>query len=316
MKKFLQTFSIFSVILLLISACSMEEPGSNNNEANNNGENKNATKDATIGLSISTLNNPFFVTLRDGAEEEAENEGVELVTSDAQDDPSKQLSDIEDLIQQDVDVLLINPVDSEAITSAVELANDADIPVVTVDRDAEGGDVVTHIASDNVAGGEIAAEYIVNQIGEEGEIVELEGISGSSTTRERGEGFYNVMDELDDMEIVASQSADFDRTEGLSVMENIIESQGEIDALFAHNDEMALGAVEALDGHGLLDDVVVVGFDATDDAVEAVEDGKMDATIAQQPDLIGEASIEAAVQIINGEDLDDYIPVDLELVSE
>lgn len=316
MKKILQTFSMFLAILLFISACSMEEPGSNNNEANNNEENENTTKDATIGLSISTLNNPFFVTLRDGAEEEAENEGVELVTSDAQDDPSKQLSDIEDLIQQDVDVLLINPVDSEAITSAVELANDADIPVVTVDRDAEGGNVVTHIASDNVAGGEIAAEYIVNQIGEEGEVVELEGISGSSTTRERGEGFYNVMDELDDIEVVASQSADFDRTEGLSVMENIIESQGEIDALFAHNDEMALGAVEALDGHGLLDDVVVVGFDATDDAVEAVENGKMDATIAQQPDLIGEASIEAAVQIINGEDLDDYIPVDLELVSE
>ncbi|MBP2257809.1 ABC-type sugar transport system substrate-binding protein [Virgibacillus campisalis] len=124
------------------------------------------------------------------------------------------------------------------------------------------------------------------------------------------------MDDMDDIEIVANQSADFDRTKGLSVMENILQSEDEIDALFAHNDEMALGAVEALESKNMLDDVVVVGFDATDDAQKAVKEGDMDATIAQQPKLIAEKAVEAAGKVANGEELDEFIPVELEMVTE
>ncbi len=299
------------VIVFILGACSTNAPGSeedNDKEANND--------KVKVGLSISTLNNPFFVTLRDGAESAAEEAGFEIVTSDAQNDPSTQLSDIEDLIQQDIDVLLVNPVDSEAVVTAVESANQADIPVITVDRSSEGGEVVTHIASDNVAGGEIAGEFIAEQLGEEGKIVELEGISGSSAARERGEGFHNIMDELDGMEIVAKQTADFDRTKGLSVMENIIQGTKDIDALFAHNDEMALGAIEALESQNMLEDVIVVGFDATEDAVAAVNEGRMLATVAQQPKLIGEKAIDAAGKIVEDEALEEFIPVELELVTE
>ncbi len=299
------------VIVFILGACSTDAPGSeedNDKEANND--------KVKVGLSISTLNNPFFVTLRDGAESAAEEAGFEIVTSDAQNDPSTQLSDIEDLIQQDIDVLLVNPVDSEAVVTAVESANQANIPVITVDRSSEGGEIVTHIASDNVAGGEIAGEFIAEQLGEEGKIVELEGISGSSAARERGEGFHNIMDELDGMEIVAKQTADFDRTKGLSVMENIIQGTKDIDALFAHNDEMALGAIEALESQNMLEDVVVVGFDATEDAVAAVSEGRMLATVAQQPKLIGEKAIDAAGKIVEGEELEEFIPVELELVTE
>lgn len=311
MSKIMKRLSVIAVLLIILAACSTEAPGSTDEtEAGDDGG------DVKIGFSISTLNNPFFVTLRDGAEATAEEAGYQLVTSDAQDDPTTQLSDIEDLIQQDIDVLLINPVDSEAISSAVSLANDAGIPVVTVDRNAEDGEVVTHIASDNEAGGEMAAEYILDQLDEEGNLVELEGISGSSTTRERGQGFHNIVDDLASIEVVATQSADFDRTKGLSVMENILQSQGQVDALFAHNDEMALGALEALEGQGMLEDVIVVGFDATDDAVAAVEDGRMDATIAQQPELIGESAIEAAGKIASGEEVEEFIPVELQLVTE
>lgn len=299
------------VIVFILGACSTDAPGSeedNDKEANND--------KVKIGLSISTLNNPFFVTLRDGAESAAEEAGFEIVTSDAQNDPSTQLSDMEDLIQQDIDVLLVNPVDSEAVVTAVESANQADIPVITVDRSSEGGEVVTHIASDNVAGGEMAGEFIAEQLGEEGKIVELEGISGSSAARERGEGFHNIMDELDGMEIVAKQTADFDRTKGLSVMENIIQGTKDIDALFAHNDEMALGAMEALESQNMLEDVIVVGFDATEDAVAAVREGRMLATVAQQPKLIGEKAIDAAGKIVEDEALEEFIPVELELVTE
>lgn len=299
-------------VLLLVSACSTEAPGS----ADDKEAGDNEKEDIKIGLSVSTLNNPFFVTLRDSAESKAEELGYEIVTADAQDDPSKQLSDIEDMLQQDIDVLLVNPTDSDAVVAAVELANGEEIPVVTVDRSSEGGEVVAHVASDNISGGEMAGEFIGEKLENEGKVVELEGVSGSSTSRERGEGFHNIINEIDELEIVASQSADFDRTKGLSVMENIIQGSGDVDAVFAHNDEMALGALEALEAKNILEDVVVVGFDATDDAIASVEAGRLDATIAQQPDLIGESAVDAASKIANGEEVEDFIPIDLKLVTE
>lgn len=313
MKKSLLTLGLVLALSLLFTACSTDKPGSSDkDEQDGSGE----AKDIKIGLSISTLNNPFFVTLRDGAESTAKEAGYEIITSDAQDDSTKQLSDVEDMLQQDIDVLLINPTDSDAVVAAVELANGSDIPVITVDRNSEGGEVVTHVASDNVEGGEMAAAFIMEQLDNTGHLVELEGISGASATRERGKGFHNVIDDEADIELEAKQSAEFDRTKGLSVMENIIQGHKNIDAVFAHNDEMALGALEALESQNMLEGVIVVGFDATDDAVKAVEDGRLDATIAQQPDLIGEEAVNAAGKVANGEELEDFIPVELQLVTE
>ncbi|SFB12218.1 ribose transport system substrate-binding protein [Lentibacillus halodurans] len=314
MTKWLKRMGILAVLLLVVSACSTESPGSDDEDDTSS---EGGTDDSVkVGLSVSTLNNPFFVTLRDGAEAAAEEAGYDIVVTDAQDDASSQLSDIEDLLQQDIDVLLVNPVDSEAIVTAIESANAQDVPVITVDRSAEGGEVVTHIASDNVSGGEMAGEFIAEQLGESGNMIELQGVPGASATNERGEGFHNVVDEMDGLEVTAQQSANFNRSEGLNVMENIIQSTDEIDAVFAHNDEMALGAVEALESNGMLDDVLVVGFDATDDAVAAVEEGKMDATIAQQPELIGENAIDAVDSVVSEESVDEFIPVELELVTE
>lgn len=301
----------FVVLLsLIVAGCSTDSP------AENNGDNQENEKDGqvTVGLSVSTLNNPFFVTLKEGAESAADEHGVELTVADAQDDPAKQVSDIEDLIQQGVDVLVINPTDSAAVVSAIESANDAGIPVITVDRSAEGGEVVSHIASDNVAGGEMAGKFIVEKLGGEGRVVELEGIPGSSAARERGEGFHNIVDHEAGIEVVAKQPADFDRAKGLTVMENIIQATPDFEAVFAHNDEMALGALQALEAAGM-EDVMVVGFDATDDAVKSVEEGKMAATIAQQPEIIGSTGIETAVKVANGEDVEEFIPVELQLVE-
>jgi len=271
----------------------------------------------TIGLSVSTLNNPFFVSLQEGAQAAADEAGAQLITVDAQDDVSKQLSDIEDLITQGVDVIVINPTDSAAVVTAVRNANSAGIPVITVDRDAEGGDVAYHIASDNVAGGSMAGEYLCELIGGEGMVVELEGIPGASATNDRGSGFNQYMAEnCADAQIVARQTANFNRAEGLSVMENILQAQAQIDGLFAHNDEMALGALQAIEGSGR--DIVVIGFDATPDAVQAVEECRMAATVAQQPDLMGQMSVEQALEIAAGAELPaetEYLPVDLQLVT-
>ena len=269
-----------------------------------------------IGLSVSTLNNPFFVTLRDGAQETADGLGVELVVVDSQDDPAREASNIQDLIQQGVDALLINPTDSDAVVPSVQRANQAGIPVFTVDRGANGGEVVAHIASDNVAGGEMAANFLIDAIGGSGKVVELQGIPGTSAARDRGEGFNNVVNDASGVEIVAAQTANFNRTEGLNVFQNILQAEPEIDGVFAHNDEMILGALQAAEAAGRADQIVFVGFDAVDDAVAAVEDGRLAATVAQQPSEIGSLGVSTAVTYLEGQDVDSYIPVPLSLVTQ
>jgi ribose transport system substrate-binding protein len=269
----------------------------------------------TIGLSLSTLNNPFFVTLRDGAQAAADASGVELVVVDSQDDSATEAANMEDLIAQGVDAILVNPTDADAIVPSILAANDAGIPVFTIDRGAAGGEVVSHIASDNVAGGVMAARVLCAELGGEGNVVELEGIAGTSAARDRGEGFNAYMAEsCTGVSIVARQTANFNRAEGLTVFENILQAEEAIDGVFAHNDEMILGAIEAAEAAGR-EGIVFVGFDAIDDAVAAVNEGTLAATIAQQPALMGQLGVEVSAEYLAGGEVQDYIPVDLALVT-
>lgn len=299
--------ALIMAIMLVLAACSTEAPG-----AKKDGETKGEEGNFKIGFSISTLNNPFFVTLSEGAKEQAKEMDATLTVIDAQDDAAKQASDVEDLIQQGVDLILINPTDSSAVVAAVESANAAGIPVITVDRSSEGGEVVSHIASDNKAGGELAGQFLVELVGEGAKVVELEGIAGSSAARDRGTGFNDIAKAK--LDIVAKQTANFNRAEGLTVMENILQANPDIKGVFAHNDEMALGALEAIEAAGK--DVKVVGFDATDDAVKSVEAGKLAGTVAQKPDLIGKKAVETAVQSLKGETVETSIPVELDLIKK
>ncbi len=267
-----------------------------------------------IGLAVSTLNNPFFVDLRDGALEEAKKVGLSITVADAQNDPNRQLSQVENFIEQGVSIILINPCDSTAIVPAIKAANRAKIPVITVDRGADGGEVVCHIASDNVQGGQMAGEFLAKLIGCKGKIVELEGIPGTSAARDRGKGFNEVIKKYPDIKIVARQEAGFDRAKGMTVMENILQAQPEIDGIFCHNDEMALGALRAIEAAGRLSAIKIVGFDATDDAVKSVKDGKMVATVAQKPRVMGSMAVETAKQVLDGVKVGAFIPVPLELV--
>lgn len=269
-------------------------------------------KKVIIGFSVSTQNNPFFVKMADSVKAEAAKQGVEVKIVDAQNDPAKQANDISDLIQQHVDVLIVNPVDSAAVGNSVISANEAKIPVITVDRSSDSGDVVTHIASNNIKGGEMAADFLVQKIGEGAEVAELEGIPGASATRERGEGFHNIADNK--LKVLAKQSADFDRSKGLTVAENMIQANAGIKAIFAHNDEMALGAISAAKSANK--NIMIVGFDGTEDGMKAVEDGDLVATIAQQPDKMGEMGVDAAVKLAKGESVEKNIAIDLKLVQK
>ena len=269
-------------------------------------------KKITIGFSVSTQNNPFFVKMADSVKAEAAKQGVDVKIVDAQNDPAKQANDVSDLIEQGVNVLIVNPVDSAAIGNSVIAANDAKIPVITIDRSSDSGEVVTHIASNNIKGGEMAADFLVQKLGEGAEVAELEGIPGASATRERGQGFHNIADKK--LKVVAKQNADFDRSKGLTVAENMLQANPNIKAIFAQNDEMALGAISAAKSAGK--NILVIGFDGTEDGVKAVNSGDMIATIAQQPDQMGGIGVDTALKLVKGEKVEKSIPIDLKLVTK
>lgn len=305
MKKLISIF-LCLVMMFSFAGCGIVIDGEGGSST------KQSSASGSIGLSVSTQNNPFFVTLVEGAQKAADEAGVSLTVVDAGDDATKQVSDIEDLVSKNVSVLIVNPVDSDAVTGAVEAAVAKGVKVISVDRVVNGVDIDCQIASDNVAGAELATQYIVDTLGEGVKTAELIGTSGASAAIDRSQGFHNIADEK--LDIVASQTANFDRTEGMSVMENMLQGNGDIQAVFAANDEMALGAVEAVTG--AKKDVLVVGFDATDDAMEAIREGRMGATIAQQPDLIGSTAVENAIKLIKGETIPKEIPVEVTLITK
>ena len=265
-----------------------------------------------IGFAISTQNNPFFVTLVEGARQEAETQGVKLTVTDAGDNVAKQTSDIRDLIVKKVRVLIVNPVDSSEIASAVTAAKKAGIAVISVDRAVIGESVSCQISSDNVAGAKMAGEYLLKHTGAGADIAELEGIPGSSATIDRGKGFHEAVDGK--ANVVASVTANFNRIEGMSATENILRANPNIKGIFAHNDEMALGALEAVGAAGK--NIVIVGFDATDDALAALKDQRMAATVAQLPATMGKTAVQTAVKLMHGEKVASSIPVRVMLVTK
>ncbi|MFK2825698.1 ribose ABC transporter substrate-binding protein RbsB [Bacillus sp. B190/17] len=297
---------LLSLSLVILGGCSLQPPQWAKPAK------KDKLEDIKIGLSVSTLNNPFFVSLKDGVVKEAKKHGMATIIIDAQNDSAKQINDVEDLIQKGVDVLLINPTDSSAISTAVQSANAIGIPVITLDRSADKGEVVTLVASDNVKGGQMAGSLIVDQLGEGAKVAELEGVPGASATRERGKGFHLVADKK--LKVVAKQTANFDRTQGLNVMENLLQGNPDIQAVFAHNDEMALGAMEAIASSGK--DILVIGFDGNEDAIKSVQAGQLAATVAQQPELIGQLSVKAAGDALKGTKVEKVIPAPLKMVTK
>lgn len=305
MKKWL-VFLLIALVGLVLVACNDDSASSDNGEEGS----------YTVGLAMNTLNNPFFVTLKEGVEEQAENKGIKLEITDSQGDPGKQMTDVENLLQRDLDLLILNPVDSDAAAQAVILANEKNIPVITVDRQAAGGEVLAHIGFDALKSGNIAATYLDEQLGGEGKVVEIQGILGTNVGRDRSKGFNDHMAEVPGIEIIAQQSANFDRGEALSVMEDILQANDHIDAVYAANDEMVMGALSAIESAGRLDEMVVIGTDAIDSAMDAIREGKLEATIAEPPFFLGKEAIDTAIKILKGEEVDEMITLENQLVTE
>lgn len=311
MKKFRKLLAVLAIAMFTFTACSIEGQDTKDNSSNTKKEEKAKDGKLKVGVSLSTLNNPFFVSIREGVEEAAKDKDVETVITDAQNDSSSQNNQVEDLITQKVDLIIINPVDSTAISSSVKKANEANIPVICVDRSSDEGEIVSFISSNNIEGGKLAGEFILEKAGKDAKVIQLEGIPGASSTRERGEGFKKATDKK--IDLVASQTANFDRAEGMTVMENLLQAQPDVKAVFCQNDEMALGASEAIKASGK--DIVLVGFDGNEDAINAVKEGTMTATVAQKPKEMGKIALETAVKYLKGEKVEEKVDSPLELVK-
>ena len=274
-----------------------------------------AAKQITIGMSMNTLNNPFFVTVVEGAKAKAKELGVKLIVTDAQNTPGTEISNIENLIMQKVDILILDPSDSNAIVPSVQAANKAKIPVVTIDRKSNGGKVITHIGFDAIKSGRIAGQFIADTLKGKGNVVELVGIMGTSVAQDRSKGFNEIMAKYPGIKIVAKQTANFDRGQAMSVMEDILQAQPKIDAIYAANDEMAMGALAALEAAGRLKGITLIGCDAIDPALAAIRSGKMAATIAEPPFFLGKAAVETAVGVLKGKTFAKEVILENQLVT-
>lgn len=292
-----------SLLLLLLTACHSDPE---------------AGKEAKqVAVVISTLNNPWFVVLAESAAENARELGYEAKIFDSQNNPATESDNFENLIASGFDAILFNPTDADGSIVNVLKAKAAGVPVFCMDREVNADDAATsQILSDNYSGCvEIGIEF-VKALDGKGKYVELLGLVGDNNTWARSGGFHSVVDEFPGLEMVAQQSADFDRNRAMEVMETILQAQPDIDAVFCGNDAMAMGAYQALQGAGKADQVKVFGFDGAADVIEKIAEGKIVATGMQYPKVMAQTAAQYAHEYFNGRrEFPQRVPVEVELVD-
>jgi ribose transport system substrate-binding protein len=277
-----------------------------------------ADVDCTVGISQNSLKHPYGVAQKAALEDAAKRNfpNMTVYSTDGQGDAITQSSQVRDLITRNIDVLVITPLEQDALVPVVEEAKEAGIKVVSHDRSVNT-DTITHIAADSIAGGEAAGQYIVDQLGPDGgRIVEITGTLGASATNERHEGFDNVISQHPNIEVIGSQTADFQRDQGLSVMQDFLQrfGPGEIDAVYSHNDEQSLGALQAIEEAGRGGEMFVVGFDGAENAFEAIEAGDYAATVIYPLDA--PEAVAAAAKACLGEEMPERITLVGPLVTK
>ena len=277
-----------------------------------------------IALVLKTLNSPFFIDLQKGAEKAANKENIELIVQapEREIDVEKQMQIIENLIQTQVNAICVSPSGSRELLPAIAKANSANIPVLIVDTRIDekaareqGIKTLTFIGSDNYQGGKLAGEYTSGLSLKEINVVILEGIPGHETGDNRLQGFNDAVSKFQNINLVASQPANWERDQGYNVMQNLLQAHPAIDLVFACNDLMALGAMEAVMAAGKLNKIKIIGFDAVEEARKEIQLGHLEASVAQHPEEMGRLAIEFAIKAIKGETIPKYIPVKIELIT-
>ena len=305
--------SALFVVIAVIAGC------------NRGGDGTSSLAKPRVALVLKTLNSPFFNDMQRGAQAAASRLDVDLVVQAAEReiDVERQMQIIENLLQTNVKALCLTPSGSREVVPAVAKANRANIPVVIVDTRLDGKaaeeagvKIVSFIGSDNYEGGRIAARFIVDATKGKANVAVLEGIPGHETGDSRLRGFRDGIKETPGIKIVASQPANWERDQGFNVFQNMLQAHPELDTLFACNDMMALGAVEAIRAAGKTGSIRVVGFDAVEDARKAIQEGTMLASVAQFPGEMGRLAVENAVHAIKGEPITADAKVRIELITK
>ncbi|MFG6685119.1 D-ribose ABC transporter substrate-binding protein [Mariniflexile sp. HNIBRBA6329] len=306
MFKFVNSFAIKKIMLVFIAVTFY------------NCANKNDDAPKKIAVVISTLNNPWFIVLGESAAQRARELGYEATIFDSQNNTSKEAEHFENLIAAGYSAVLFNPTDSEGSVSNVKRAKQAGVPTFCMDREVNSLDAATsQIISDSFSGCVELGEYFVRQLNKKGKYVELLGLVGDNNTWNRSKGFHSVVDHFPDLKMVAQQSADFDRSKAMEVLESVMQSNPDIDAVFCGNDAMAMGAYQALVASGKADKVMVFGFDGSDDVMSAIKNKKIKATVMQSPKRMAQTAAELADEYIKGKrDFSVKTPLQVEVVTQ
>jgi len=314
MKKVL-AFVLLTVILLAgtIVGCGKQDTKTNTGET---------TKKLTIGFVVKTLSTPFYIKMKAATEKEAEKLGVTLLfqASKTEVDTPDFVNIMEDMTTKKVDGMVVIVGSPDEMKPAVEKVVKAGIPVATAETDVPGVDgVITYVRMDNVSAAQRVAEYVMNlpNVPKDAKVAILTGPAAYTTATDRADGYKKGLAKFPNVKIVAQQAADWDRSKGLSVTENIITANPDIKVIFASNDEMALGAYEAVKAAGKQDKIIVTGLDAIMDALVAVKDGRLQATLVQPSDDYGVKALRAMVEYVrDGKKPARYIDVDTPLVTK
>jgi len=267
-----------------------------------------------IGITLYSLKNEFTVRIANAAQVKAEELGAELVVYDGDYDPATQISQVETMIADGVDGIILNPQDADACSPCVDKAVEAGIPVVGVNTRVNNDKLASYVGSKDVTAGEMEMQKIVDLIGEKGKIVIIEGPMGQSAQIERRQGIQNILDKYPEIEVLAEKTANWSRSEGMTVMENWLQAFEDIDAVVAENDEMALGAREAIKASGK--EILAIGVDGITDALKAVEEGNLVASIFQDGAGQGSKAVEVVLEAIKGQEVEQDYWINFEEVNK
>lgn len=298
-------YSILIISTFFFTSCNQSKSNESSGE-----------KKIKVGVTMLSMQNEFIVNISDEMNKKAEELGVELISVDAEHSPLKQIEQVESFIAQKVDVIIMNPCEVEASSPAVTKALAAKIPIINVNS-ATSTQPTAFVGSNDVESGRIAMKFIAEKLSGKGNVVMIHGFMGQAAQIQREQGAKEILNEYPNLKLVASQTGEWDRAKSMDLMQNWIQSYGtKINAVFAQNDEMGLGALKALQDAGLKDKVIVVSIDAIADALQAVKKGTLDATVFQNAKQQGAGAIETAVKIAKGQPYDKELMIPFQLVTK
>ena len=291
-----------------LAGCGEKKEPEGSQTAENKGDPAEKDGEFTIGFSNCSQDTPFFANMTPIIEDYAETKGVKVVSLNADNDIVKQNKDIQDLLSQGIDALIINPVNEDGPSAGIEACNNANVPVITVDKNVKKG-YTAWVGRDNVEMGRLVGERLIELLGGEsaqGTILEIQGTAGSTTMMNRRDGFHEAIEKVSGLKIVQSSYCDYDRSKAIPATQDLLQANKDVVAIFGHNDDMALGAAQVCAEQGF-NDIKVCGVDGLMEAVLQIEEGKYACTASNDPVLLGQTAVDTALKVLNGEEVEEFV---------